>query len=504
MKNYQLAILSAILFGLSFIDIRLGFLAFFAFVPYLAFVAKSNSKQSFWCGFLFGFVVTSITLYSIILVELIAFIGLLIILPLYFAVFTFLIKKVQIRFTNIFLWFFPIIWIAFEHFMTLGPLNFPWLNVGYSITNYHCLIQFADIFGIYGISFLILIINVLIYKFLLGRKKALIIIACIFVIWFGYGNYKDKAVKLQKENLKIGIVQISIPEEDKLNPALLDSTIEEYGKQLSILANKDSVDLVIFPESAIFTYLLHERLYKKRISNMTKTNNVNLVTGFSDYKVKWKNRRQSYQYFNSATMIDRWGNFLPKYDKIRLVPFGERIPLLSTFPILEKLQFGQANFEYGTHHRLYEINGYKFSITICFEGAFPELNRQYVNDGADFIVNITNDAWYKKTAITREHARNCIIRAVENRISILRAANTGISYIVNPKGKVLQRADIYQKKNISDFLFTTKSKNTFFGKAGFLFPKICFLLAILLIVYSILSNLFFTKGREAFDRMGEK
>ncbi|MCK4358294.1 MAG: apolipoprotein N-acyltransferase [Candidatus Cloacimonetes bacterium] len=490
------AILSGILFGLSLIDIELGFLSFFAFAIYLSIVIKSNSKQSFLYGLLFGFVLSCITLYSTILVKVIAFIGLLIAMPLYFGIITLFIKKVQLRFTKSFIWFFPIIWIAFEYFMTLGPLNFPWHNVGYSLANYYYLIQFADIFGIYGISFIVLIINILIYRIFSGKFKDITFIIIIFMLWFGYGFYKDKTIKLQKEDLKIGIVQLNILQEDKWNPAILDSTIVEYAKQVSIVVKEDSVDLVIFPESAITTHLLHEREYKKRISNMAISNKVNLIIGFPDYEVKWIDKKPRYEFFNSATMVDKDGNFLPKYDKIRLVPFGERIPFLRTFPILEKLQFGQANFEYGKNPRLYPINDFQFPILICFEGVFPELSRQYVRKGADFIVVITNDGWFQETAFPKEHANNTKIRAVENRVSLFRAANTGISYIVNPKGQIIEKTEIYEKENISDFLFTSKNKFSFFVKVGYIFPIICFWVSIILIIYAIFSKLILVRKND--------
>ena len=490
------AVLSGILFGLALIDIGLGFLSFFAFIPYLLILIKSNSKQSFLYGLVFGFVLSCITLYSTVLVKVIAFIGLLIAMPLYFGILTLFIKKVQLRFTKTFIWFFPIIWIGFEYFMTLGPLNFPWHNVGYSLADHYYLIQFADIFGIYGISFLLLIFNILIFKIFSGQVKMVIFLIIILLLWFTYGIYKDSKIQLKKEDLKISTIQLSILQEEKWNPDILDSTIVEYGRQVSMLAREDSVDLVIFPESAITTYLLHERSYQKKISDIAISNKVNLVVGFPDYEIKWTDKKPKYQYFNSATMVDKEGNFLPKYDKIRLVPFGERIPLLSTFPILENLQFGQANFEYGKNPMLYTIDSFQFPILICFEGVFPELSRKYVQQGADFIVVITNDGWFQETAFPKEHANNTIIRSVENRVSLFRAANTGVSYIVNPKGQIIKEAKIYEKKNITGFLFTYIPNLSFFVKAGYIFPIICLWFSIILIIYAILSKLMLVRKND--------
>lgn len=492
MKNWQLAILSGTLFGLSFIHIGLGFLVFFAFVPYLIFIKNSSPKHSFFNGLIFGFVVASITLYCMVLVEIIAFVGILIILPFYNAIVSYIIKKIQLRFTKFYLYLFPILWIGFEYFMTLGPLNFPWLNVGYSLANYYYLIQFADVFGICGLSLLILIINVIIYNFFQNRKKSLIFLILIFIFWFGYGIFMDETIHLEKENLKIGILQLNIPQNEKWSSSV-EKIVKKYEEQTAILTSKDTLDIVVFPESAITTYLLHRKRYRRRISTLAKENRINIVTGFPDFQRNPKKFGQKYLRFNSATMIDSLGFFFPKYDKIRLVPFGERIPLLSTFPILEKLQFGQANFEYGKNFQLYQVNDFQFSITICFESAFSELNRKNVQNGADFILNLTNDAWYGRTAFPKEHANMNRIRAIENRVSIFRAANTGISLVANPKGEILTKTEIYKNENISEFLFTTNLKNTFFGKFGFILPIFCFWIGLFIAIYSVIFGRLFTK-----------
>ncbi|MGC9336802.1 MAG: apolipoprotein N-acyltransferase [Candidatus Cloacimonadia bacterium] len=488
--------LSALLFGLSSIEIGLGFLSFFAFVPYLIFITQATKKQSFKFGFLFGFIITCITLYGVVYSHILAFIGLLILYPLYYAVLSWLLKFVQLHFKKAFIWLFPLMWIAFEYFMTLGPLNFPWLNVGYTLTDYYYLIQFADVFGIYGLSLACLYINALIFRIPKLGMKVIALLVCIFVLWLGYGIYRDHTIILDKHNFKVGIVQLSLSQEEKWDTGLMGINFDKYEKQLQILARRDSVDLVIFPESAINTYLLHEVNLRKRIANMARANNVNLVTGFNDYRREWDGQSLKYRFYNSATLIDSFGNYHKTYNKIRLVPFGERIPLMEVLPFLKNLNFGQGTFDYGDDYTLYELDNLCFGVTICFEGAFPELNRDFVMESADFIINLTNDGWFRKSAVAREHARNYIIRAVENRIPVFRAANTGISYIVNPKGEIIAYAPLWAKQNISGFLFTTNSRATFFDNIGYLLAKICFISGILIIIYSILSDVIEKKSNK--------
>jgi apolipoprotein N-acyltransferase len=493
-KIWWLPCLSSLLFGLSSIEIGLGFLSFFAFVPYLIFIIRATKKQSFGYGFLFGFIITCITLYGVVYSHILAFIGLLILYPLYYALLSWLLKFVQLRFKHAFIWIFPLIWVAFEYFMTLGPLNFPWLNVGYTLTSYYYFIQFADIFGIYGLSLVCLYVNTLIFQLPKIRIKAVVPLVCIFALWLGYGRYRDRTITLVKHDFKVGVVQLSLSQEEKWDPELMEINFDEYEEQLRILARRDSVDLVIFPESAINTYLLHDIKLRRRVANMARDNDVNLVTGFNDYKREWDGQNLKYRFYNSATLIDSFGNYHKTYNKIRLVPFGERIPLIEVFPFLENLNFGQGTFDWGDDYTLYNLDGLSFAITICFEGAFPDLNRLFVMEGADFIINLTNDGWFRKSAVPKEHARNYIIRAIENRIPVIRAANTGISYIVNPKGEIVVYAPLWEKQNICGFLFTINSRPTFFDNIGYMMPKICFISSIIIIVYSILSEVMRKNG----------
>ncbi|MDP8227037.1 MAG: apolipoprotein N-acyltransferase [Candidatus Celaenobacter polaris] len=494
MKNLILVLVSALLFGLSFIDVGVGFLCFFAFIPYLSFITKATPKHAFLFGFLFGLFITLITLYGVINVKLIAFIGLLIVLPLYFAILSVLLRKVHESFQKAFLWIFPVIWIGYEYLMTLGSLNFPWLNVGYSLSKYYLLIQAADLLGIYGLSFLVLIINVLLFNVFTGKPKRLLIILIIFVLWIGYGIYRDKTIKLKSSDLKIGIIQLNIMQEDKWKPEKLELTIDEYENQVRILVHINDVNVIILPESAIPTYILHEPKYRKRLQKFATDNRVYVITGFPDYAVEIVKNRPKYKFYNSATLIDTAGTIHEKYNKIRLVPFGERIPLLSTFPVLEKLQFGQANFEFGTDYPLYKIDNLNFSILICFEGVFPNLSRIYAKNGADVLVVITNDAWFKRTSLPYEHANNTKIRAIETRLPLIRAANTGISYIVNAKGKTIISTDVYERINITSKL-TVKASDTktIFVKFGYLFAPLCFWFSVVIILISIILPLFIMK-----------
>ena len=149
---------------------------------------------------------------------------------------------------------------------------------------------------------------------------------------------------------------------------------------------------------------------------------------------------QGGKYFNSAALINPDGEVIGRYDKIHLVPFGEYIPLKEVFGFLDTVvPIGEASK--GRDFVLFDVNSLKFGVLICFEDVFPELARAFVKKGAHFLVNITNDAWYGKTSSHYQHLSASVLRAVENRVFLLRSANTGISCFIDPKGRILARVE---------------------------------------------------------------
>jgi apolipoprotein N-acyltransferase len=184
-------------------------------------------------------------------------------------------------------------------------------------------------------------------------------------------------------------------------------------------------------------------------------------------------------YFNSAGLIvPRWG-LVEKYDKIHLVPFGERFPFDDVFPFLKKVDFGEADFEPGGAYTVFtlgaepgtpvrpEVRGATFSVLICFESIFPELIRSFKESGAQFLVNITNDEWFGRTAAPYQHAEMAVFRAVETRSSIARCANTGVSMLIDPWGRITLQSGLFTREALVGSITIVPAK-TFFTKHGFL------------------------------------
>jgi apolipoprotein N-acyltransferase len=465
-RRISYPILSAFLLGISRLPLHLGFLVFFAFIPlFFYFDNKPTWKQVLSDSFLFSSTYLTIALHWISLVTFPGFLGMYFLYGAYFfLIFSFLKLTWQNPFR-----FIPIccVWLSFEFLQTLGEFRFSWLNVGYSLADYLYLLQPAEWGGIYLLSVGIIVLNWFIYQsFKIPRYR---VYSClIFFIWLSFGIIRYYTLKVQVTSNSISIVQVSIPQDLKWNEDFLDTTLELYKEYTKKAANHS--DMVIWPESAIPQYVIKNRYYQELIKLWAKKFNIAIFTGFLDYQYPPEDHPMPYLFYNSATLFDTTKTEYPVYYKNILVPFGERMPFLNSFPILWNVQLGQANFEYGDKQVLYPYHNYQFSPLICFEIAYPE----YVNKVAaktDFFVNITNDAWFKRSAGTYQHAMMAVVRAIETRTQIFRAANTGFSMIISPTGKVLQISNLYEKIMISEQLIICSKKSIFTKYLGW-FPVV--------------------------------
>jgi apolipoprotein N-acyltransferase len=169
--------------------------------------------------------------------------------------------------------------------------------------------------------------------------------------------------------------------------------------------------------------------------------------------------------YNSALLVDGDGAVLGKYDKIHLVPFGEAIPFESVFPALRDVNFGEADFRRGDEYLVFEVDDARFSTLICFEAIFPRLVREFVDDGAQVLVNITNDVWYGRTSMPFQHAQMAVMRAIENRRSLARSANSGVSLFADPYGRVIARTAIFERGVLVEDVPIVEGK-TFYTRHG--------------------------------------
>jgi apolipoprotein N-acyltransferase len=434
----------------------MGWVVFLAWIPLLHFFDTSDTKL--WkAAAIFAIVYVLTIFYWIAEVTPGGLVGIVILYFLYYLLCFHIIRRIGLAFPRLRYLAFVAVLLSFEYLQNFGEMRFPWFNNAYSLADYTLLIQAADLGGVILISALILWINVLIYKAFRGYRRQVSILLTILVLWIAYGVFCLKLLPLQSYNAKIAVMQPSIKAEEKWDQAYYELILERY-EELCQQASQDSMRLIIFPEAAIPVYLLHDSFSLSRVQRLSSRYDLDIFTGFPHYELAPAGHVNGEYYYNAAALFRPDGTMSKPYYKNILVPIGERMLWLDYFPFLWNLQFGQANWEFGKKLEWVKSGGYEFSPSICYEVAFAGINQRMAipRDSTskqlrktDYLVNITNDAWFGTSYGPWLHASMVKFRAVESRIQIYRSANTGISMIIDPLGRVIAKAGLFEVTNIS-------------------------------------------------------
>jgi apolipoprotein N-acyltransferase len=238
--------------------------------------------------------------------------------------------------------------------------------------------------------------------------------------------------------VRTALIQPNIGTEIKWNPAFRREIIE---KVLRLTREAPGpLDLVVWPETAIPSVLLNDPEVLARVKALSRDMGVPIATGFLHVERGPDGKRRAY---NSAAVIMPDGTVSDRYDKMHLVPFSERFPFQGILPFLNRIDFGQSNFTPGESYVVHDTPAGRFGILICFESLFPEISRGFVKGGAEFLLNITNDAWFGKSQAPLQHASMAVFRAVEQRMGIGRCANTGITMFIDRYGRMSQATRLF-------------------------------------------------------------
>ncbi len=484
LPHWQLALISGILIGVSYPPLKLGFIAWFGLIPLIYIWLNNRPGQSARLGFLASITANLISLHWIglnsgagIIPVLLSLIGAVIYLGIFWAGLGFVITIVQNR-TSKGLMVIPFAWVAMEYIRSLGALGFPWINLGLTQTIYLPLIQIADITGSYGISFWILLINISFYLTIISKNKIkyLILAGLIFIMVFCFGYIRINSIKEVKTNLvTVAITQPNINADEKWEP---ESREENFALMHGLLdsALNLSPDLVLWPESAVPAYLRLSEYRRNPIVNKLAKFNIPLLSGTVDRIIDENGEKV---YYNSTIYIKPNGD-LQMYHKVHLVPFAEYIPLTEKFPSLKKLNFGQGNFTAGKEYTVFDLDSVKFSNIICYESSLPRVVRGFVKNGGQFITIQANDGWLGRSAGPYQHFELARLRAVENRVPIVRCANTGISGVINPIGVVQHKVPLGVKSIVAAQVFPIQ-KLTFYTRYGEVFAYLCLLITLVFI-----------------------
>ncbi|MBU0528973.1 apolipoprotein N-acyltransferase [bacterium] len=481
--HWQLALLSGVLIGLSYPPLHLGFLAWFGLIPLIHVILNVKSGQAARLAFLASITANFISLYWIgfnsgagFLPVFASLVGAVLYLGIFWAGLGYFVSSIEKR-SSQGLIALPFVWVTMEFLRSLGALGFPWINLALTQTVYLPLIQIADITGSYGISFWIILINIGFYLAIISKdkRKYLIFTSLVFLLVFSFGIIRINTIDdIKTHPVTIAITQPNINPDEKWDPESREQNFALMHDLLDSALNLNP-DLVLWPESAVPTYLRLSSLRRRPITTKLAKFNVPLLSGTVDRIINSDGEKI---YYNSTIFI-KPDDSIKMYNKIHLVPFAEYIPLSEKFPTLKKLNFGQGNFTSGKEYTVFELDSVKFSNLICYESSMPKAVRNFIKNGAQFITIQANDGWLGNSAGPYQHFELARLRAVENRVPIVRCANTGISGVINPIGIVQQKIPLGNEAIIIADILPIQNL-TFYTKYGEIFAVLCIIISLII------------------------
>lgn len=489
-------VLTGFLLIISFPRFNQPWLAWVAFIPLIAFMVHVRTPaRAFWGGYVAG----GIELFALLvwmpavlgryggLSDWLAWTG-YVLLILLLACFTgaacFVTKRLTHWGGTAFLLLFPAVWILIEYIQTKIPFGgFPWLLAGYSQSDWLTLIQVADITGVYGISFLVTGFSTAVvwaarHK---GRNfqawwPALTAVG-LFSACLLYGSASlDRWSGLQEDSTA-AMLQGDLSADE--SSAVLAEKYQAGYQRMADSLQPSSVDLLILPESP--TPVMYER--DARYRAVYESLAARFTYGMIFNNIRSEKTGDGLKYFNSAYYLNGKGALSGVYDKIHLVPFGEYVPLKDIFVFLRTITQDVGEFQPGREGNTFRLGRHPVNATVCFEAIFPDLVREFVRGGSRLIVNLTNDRWYGNSSAPFQHFSIARWRAIENRRYLLRAANSGISAVVEPTGRV-QTATGILRQAVCQGRFAFISQQTFYTRYGDMFVFLC---AIIVLGFTVLA-----------------
>lgn len=499
--NLTLATATGIMMGCAFPPSPLYSLAYLGLVPLLFLITRIERA-----GPLFRYSYLSMLIFNVITLYWVggfthmrdpylmtSGLGLLAVHPFFFFIpigATWYVMKTWGRKAGLF--FFPFAWTGFEYFHSLGEFSFPWLTIGNSQAYDANRIQLIEYISIHGLSFLVLSFNVL--TFLILQKLSdrtwqlrsrstmatVSVLAGLYLVPLTFGAVRLEAIDslAGDRTVSVGVVQPNVDPFEKWGVGYT-SEWESFARQLTVLYEEtrvlagDSLDLVVWPETAIPFYILlpQNGEYYNQLKHEVDLTGTPVFTGLPDgvymdsttatATARWlPHARAFFEGYNAATLIRPYEPLGPVYHKVRLVPYAERVPHAEVFSFLVdavRWSVGLGSWGKGTDQIVYTLptrsgTDVRFAGMICYELVYPSYVRTFVRSGAQFLIVISNDSWWGNTSGARQLAAYTRLRAVETRRWIVRCANGGISGIIDPAGRIYNETELFTKASFSGSL----------------------------------------------------
>ncbi|MHC1739230.1 MAG: apolipoprotein N-acyltransferase [Ignavibacteriaceae bacterium] len=510
--------------GLSFPPLPFNFLVFFGLIPYLIVISQRDTLISInRATYLFAFIFSLLTIYWVgAFTEakdpflMIAGGFLLFANPILFLIpstLYFWTRKYVNETLAIFL--FPFFWVAYEYVSMSTDLRFPWILLGNSITCYKWFIQIADLVGVLGITLVIIYINIFLFKIYSEyvHKKKINICNGLVLLFFVtlpiiYSAIRIDDLQFKEDSIKIGLIQPNLDPYEKWSGGSIEQLNATY-LQMSREAVSKGAAVIFFPETALPVYLLNGGYphIVDSLINFVKLNDVFLLTGMPDLRFHGdkesapRNAKYSeagdfyYTTHNAIYLFSPNSREIQKYGKIKLVPFGEKTPFADEIPFLGSLikwGVGLSGWNIGYDTSLFQLS-YNDKIVkifgaVCYESAFPDFVADYSGKGSNLIAVLTNDSWYGKTSGPYQHKEMGVLRAIENRKTVIRAANGGISCIIDPFGRTVAETGLFEKEILVGEVKLNDYK-TFFTSNPRIIPSFAIAISVWIIGLMIMKRM---------------
>jgi apolipoprotein N-acyltransferase len=495
------AIVSAALLIVSFPDFNLWPLAWIALIPlFVVLVRRPQSLRSFFLGWLFGTVFFYGSCYWLTYSMIhfggiprgLAFVILLpgaLVMGIFPAIFAAVLARALRKWGTAALFLAPLLWSALEwaRLETTGQL---WNAIGYSQAYHPVLIQSARWGGVYAVGSLIVFANAAIVFSLLRRTKRALAISAVAILLVSVATLSldvsmsfsaGESITAKDNDAIVVAIQPNVPMDlvksvEEMR-TLTARHFEMSESLLRALPDTGKPRLVIWPESPMnFAYGGDSKL-REMIAGFAKANNTSVLLNSQEVA-------PNDGIYNSALLINEQGKLVAQYDKIRLLPFGEYVPLPRWLPGAGLIGAIVGDFTPGTNYRLMPVGNVHAGVFICIESAYPSIARRFTGEGADVLINISNDGYLGPTAVMRQHLANAIFRAVENGRPLLRVTNTGITAFITPAGEVRDATQGFRPEVRTWAIARATNSPTFYAKHGDIFAAACAVLSLLAFVLS--------------------
>jgi apolipoprotein N-acyltransferase len=507
-RSYKtlLAILSGLMLTAAFPPGKTPWAAWFALIPLLISLKGESFRRAFRLGFIAGLSHNVTLIYWVVIVMgkygNLPFpwsLGPLLLLCLYLALFPALFGGLLGLARSD--WLRPLfaaaLWVSLEVLRSKALSGFPWCLLGYTQYDNGLLLQSADLTGVYGLSFLIVLTNTVLFHLLtpfhVKRQNwvwgytlgtALLIVTSLF---YGHRKLNERAPEPSSakpdKTLRCVVIQPSIDQSLKWDPSFQEETLARY-QRLTRSTYDFSPDLIVWPETAVPFFFQDGPALAKTIFSVVEESKAALIFGSPAYR---RDGRQV-KYFNRAYLLRPDIKAIQYYDKVHLVPFGEYVPLQGVLGFIKRLVPAAGDFASGDRIAPMALKDAQAGILICFEAIFPEISRATVLKGADVLVNLTNDAWFGVSSAPYQHLSMSVFRAVENRRPLIRAANTGISAIIDSRGRVMARTDLFEEETLRGTLHLNDRKLTFYTRFGDMFAYLAVIMALTVTIRGLIKK----------------